>query len=58
MRKTKKYALQDLTTYAQNVQEQFKDLDPKDPSLWPVLPRIFLCAAIALMVLGGAWYFY
>ena len=57
MRKTKKYALQDLTTYAQNVQEQFKDLDPKDPSLWPVLPRIFLCAAIALMVLGGAWYF-
>lgn len=57
MRKTKKYALQDLTTYAQNVQEQFKDLDPKDPSLWPVLPRIFLCVAIALMVLGGAWYF-
>lgn len=57
MRKTKKYALQDLTAYAQNVQEQFKDLDPKDPSLWPVLPRIFLCAAIALMVLGGAWYF-
>ena len=57
MRKTKKYALQDLTTYAQNVQEQFKDLDPKDPSLWPVLPRIFLCAAIALMVLGGAWCF-
>ena len=25
--------------------------------MWPVLPRIFLCAAIALMVLGGAWYF-
>ncbi len=35
---------------------QFRNLDPKDPSLWPGLPRALLCAAVSLLVVAGAWF--
>lgn len=37
---------------------QFKDLDPKDPSLWPPLPRyaLFLCVVVGVVaVLWFTW---
>ena len=37
-------------------QRQFQNLDPKDPSLWPLLPRLLLCAFIAGSVAVVAWY--
>ncbi|MPM32432.1 hypothetical protein SDC9_78994 [bioreactor metagenome] len=40
------------------LQRQFTNLDPKDPALWPILPKILLCAMIAIAVVGGAWYFW
>ncbi|MBF5003845.1 type IV pilus inner membrane component PilO [Diaphorobacter caeni] len=40
------------------LQRQFSNLDPKDPSLWPILPKILLCALIAVVVMGLAWYFW
>lgn len=43
---------------SQAIKSQFQDLDPKDPSLWPSIPRTLLCVAIALAVAGMAWYFY
>lgn len=42
----------------EKLQRQFSNLDPKDPSLWPVLPKMLLCAFITVLVFGGAWYFW
>lgn len=38
------------------VQRQFKNLDSKDPSLWPVLPKALLCLFIAGAVATVAWF--
>ncbi len=40
----------------QVVQRQFNNLDPKDPSLWPVLPKVLLCIFIAGAVAVIAWF--
>ena len=46
----------DMAQLQQNLQRQFTNLDPKDPSLWPVLPRYLLCIFIALGVATVLWF--
>ncbi len=46
----------DLAELQRNLQRQFSHLDPKDPSLWPALPRYLLCAAIAIGVAVVLWF--
>lgn len=41
----------------QSLQRQFRNLDPKDPSLWPSLPRILLCMGIAVAIATFLWFF-
>lgn len=48
----------DIAAHLQRVKAQFQNLDPKDPSLWPIVPKVLLCAAIAAGVLAAAWYGY
>jgi len=50
--------LSDLPGKVQDLKAQFEDLDPKDPSVWPLLPQALLCVALALMCLGAVWYGY
>lgn len=38
------------------VQRQFKNLDTKDPSLWPLLPKGLLCLFIAGAVAAVSWF--
>lgn len=38
------------------VQRQFKNLDTKDPSLWPILPKGLLCLFIAGAVAAVSWF--
>jgi type IV pilus assembly protein PilO len=38
------------------VQRQFKNLDTKDPSLWPALPKALLCLFIAGAVATVLWF--
>lgn len=38
------------------IQEQFKNLDSKDPSLWPIIPRVLLCVFIAVGVAVASWF--
>lgn len=38
------------------VQRQFKNLDAKDPSLWPVVPKVLLCFFIAVAVSVVSWF--
>lgn len=46
----------DLAALQQDLQRQFSNLDPKDPSLWPALPRYLLCAFIAIGVAMVLWF--
>ena len=47
----------DVPALIEQVASQFRDLDPNDPSVWPVLPRIALCGAVVCLVIAGLWYF-
>lgn len=38
------------------VQTQFSNLDPNDPSLWPNLPRYLLFVVVAVVVVAALWY--
>lgn len=40
-----------------DLQRQFQNLDPKDPSLWPVLPRTLLCLLIVAGMATFLWFF-
>ena len=44
--------------HMQNLQAQFINLDRNDPSVWPLAPRVLLCAMLTLLTVGAAWYFY
>lgn len=46
----------DMAQLQQDLQKQFTNLDPKDPSLWPILPRVLLCAMIAIGVAVVLWF--
>jgi type IV pilus assembly protein PilO len=41
----------------QTLISDFRTLDPKDPGLWPVLPRIVILIGILLLVLLLGWWF-
>lgn len=47
----------DFAKLQDDLQRQFQNLDPKDPSLWPVLPRTLLCVLIAVGVATFLWFF-
>ena len=52
-KKTPKF---DFAKLQANLQRQFQNLDPKDPSLWPALPRTLLCVMIAVGVAVLLWF--
>lgn len=55
MAKTKKPKV-DFAALQNNLQRQFKNLDTKDPSLWPALPKILLCVFLAVGVAVVLWF--
>ncbi|GAC1355597.1 MAG: type 4a pilus biogenesis protein PilO [Variovorax sp.] len=36
--------------------DQFRGLNPNDPSMWPPVPRYALCVAVTALVLTGLWF--
>ena len=46
----------DFVALQANLSRQFRNLDAKDPSLWPIAPRVLLCVFIALGVAAGLWF--
>lgn len=46
----------DFAAAQENFAKQFKNLDTKDPSLWPVGPRVLLCLLIAIAVAAALWF--
>jgi type IV pilus assembly protein PilO len=41
----------------QTLVSDFRTLDPKDPGLWPILPRIIILAGVFLLILVLGWWF-
>lgn len=46
----------DLPAFQEKLVGQFRDLDPKDPSLWPALPRYGLLLGIVVLAVVGLWF--
>lgn len=46
----------DFKRLQDQVQRQFSNLDPNDPSQWPTLPRNLLFIAVCVLVVGVLWY--
>jgi len=41
----------------QQLVEDFRSLDPQDPGLWPLAPKVVILAAVLVVVVGlGAWF--
>jgi len=40
----------------EHVGRQFRGLDRNDPAAWPVVPRLCLLAALAVLIVTGAWF--
>jgi len=46
----------DFRAFQEDLKGQFSNLDPRDPSLWPTLPRNALFFAVALGVVVVLWF--
>lgn len=53
---TKKAQKIDVSEKFADFQRQFSNLDTKDPSLWPPVPRYILCVFIAVAVAAALWF--
>lgn len=52
----KKAAAIDFAQLQNQLSKQFVGLDPKDPSLWPTLPRVLLYVITAIFVAVALWF--
>ncbi|WP_066702076.1 type 4a pilus biogenesis protein PilO [Curvibacter delicatus] len=46
----------DLADLKEQVQSQFRNLDPQNPAVWPVIPRYALMSAVAALVVVVLWF--
>jgi type IV pilus assembly protein PilO len=46
----------DFKALSQRLASQFRSLDPRDPSLWPVVPRAALLLGVVILVAVGLWF--
>jgi type IV pilus assembly protein PilO len=46
----------DFSALQEKLVTQFRDLDPKDPSLWPALPRYGLLVGVVVLVVTALWF--
>lgn len=46
----------DFAALQESFTRQFRNLDSKDPSLWPVAPKTLLCVFIAVGVAAALWF--
>jgi type IV pilus assembly protein PilO len=53
---SKKISNVDFAQLQDVLRRQFQNLDPKDPSRWPIVPRVLLCVAIAVGVAVLLWF--
>lgn len=53
---TKSLGSIDFAELQRQLTAQFSGLDPKDPSVWPALPRYALFAAVSVLIVVALWF--
>ena len=48
----------DVASALRSVGDQFRGLNPNDPSVWPAVPRYALLLGVTVLVLAGLWFFW
>ena len=48
----------DFSGLQDGIQRQFRNLNPNDPSSWPILPKVSLCIFIAGIVAAALWFLF
>ena len=46
----------DVAGALQRFGDQFRNLNPNDPSVWPPVPRYALCVLVTVLVLAALWF--
>ena len=46
----------DIAAAVRRFGDQFRNLNPNDPSVWPAVPRYALCVAVTLLFVGALWF--
>ena len=46
----------DFAAASRNFADQFRGLNPNDPSAWPPIPRYALCVLVTVLVLVALWF--
>jgi type IV pilus assembly protein PilO len=46
----------DFSELQERLQSQFRNLDPKDPSAWPLLPKAGLLLLVVCLIVAGLWF--
>ncbi|MDR7305715.1 type 4a pilus biogenesis protein PilO [Rhodoferax saidenbachensis] len=46
----------DFAVFQEKLLNQFRDLDPKDPSLWPTIPKYALFAFTSVVIVVALWF--
>jgi type IV pilus assembly protein PilO len=46
----------DFAVFQEKLLSQFRDLDPKDPSLWPSIPKYALFVVTSLVIVVALWF--
>lgn len=46
----------DISAAMRSFGDQFRGLNPNDPSVWPPVPRYALCVAVTAVVLAALWF--
>lgn len=46
----------DFPAMQEKIASQFRNLDPKDPSVWPAFPRYALFLLVCALVVAGLWF--
>ncbi len=46
----------DFAALQERVFSQFRNLDPKDPSVWPAVPRYLTLVVVVVLVVVGLWF--
>jgi type IV pilus assembly protein PilO len=46
----------DAAALKENLASQFRGLNPNDPASWPLLPKLLMCAAVAVAIVVALWF--
>jgi len=41
----------------EQIVNDFRQIDPNDPGVWPIVPRVVVLSALFIIVVGCAWWF-